>query len=439
MAEINLGKVVGDPGPAGPAGKAGSQWYFGTKITGINSIGTVFSGSGIDAANVNDKYFNTDTNNLYTCTLSGNAAVAKWAYIANLKGDPGKTGDMGPAGPTGTVDENTPVTFKEASTESDIVSGETLGTLFGKILKSIKTFRTAIGTLSSLKTTAKNNLVAAINELFASNSNLSQRLSEKAEVSHDHTISQITDIRGAAVKSAESVPWSGVTGKPETYPPETHTHDDRYYTETEADKKFSEKLTICSGQYATVDDFVQFVTKCPGMTSSGRFKDTGGWTPEENWWRFWAASQNPSGHSSSVDIEVLIASGNNLYLGYISGTSKFTAKWHKVFGPTDYYVLGSAGGVTCHVWASGPVVTVETDGGLTQDIGAWKTLRLGTLPVNLRPPMNLIFPVAGSLSQYGACIAVNNGGTVEIANRSNSTMTGDSREIFTVCTYAIYE
>ena len=42
MAEINLGKVVGDPGPAGPAGKAGSQWYFGTKITGTNSTGTVF-------------------------------------------------------------------------------------------------------------------------------------------------------------------------------------------------------------------------------------------------------------------------------------------------------------------------------------------------------------------------------------------------------------
>jgi hypothetical protein len=30
-----------------------------------------------------------------------------------------------------------------------------------------------------------------------------------------------------------SVPWTGVTGKPSTYPPDTHDHDSRYYTETE--------------------------------------------------------------------------------------------------------------------------------------------------------------------------------------------------------------
>ena len=30
-----------------------------------------------------------------------------------------------------------------------------------------------------------------------------------------------------------STPWAGVTGKPATYPPDSHTHDDRYYTETE--------------------------------------------------------------------------------------------------------------------------------------------------------------------------------------------------------------
>lgn len=35
------------------------------------------------------------------------------------------------------------------------------------------------------------------------------------------------------VDTAESVPWSGVTGKPATFPPETHNHDERYYTETE--------------------------------------------------------------------------------------------------------------------------------------------------------------------------------------------------------------
>ena len=36
---------------------------------------------------------------------------------------------------------------------------------------------------------------------------------------------------------ASSVPWSGVTGKPSSYTPSTHTHDDRYYTESEINSK----------------------------------------------------------------------------------------------------------------------------------------------------------------------------------------------------------
>lgn len=41
--------------------------------------------------------------------------------------------------------------------------------------------------------------------------------------------------------SAGSVPWGGVSGKPATYPPSSHTHDDRYYTESEVDSKLSGK------------------------------------------------------------------------------------------------------------------------------------------------------------------------------------------------------
>jgi hypothetical protein len=35
------------------------------------------------------------------------------------------------------------------------------------------------------------------------------------------------------VDAAQSVDWDGVQNKPSTYPPDSHTHDDRYYTETE--------------------------------------------------------------------------------------------------------------------------------------------------------------------------------------------------------------
>ena len=41
--------------------------------------------------------------------------------------------------------------------------------------------------------------------------------------------------------TATSVPWSGVTGKPSSYTPSSHTHDDRYYTETEIDTKLKTK------------------------------------------------------------------------------------------------------------------------------------------------------------------------------------------------------
>lgn len=43
------------------------------------------------------------------------------------------------------------------------------------------------------------------------------------------------------VGTATSVPWSGVTGKPSSYPPASHNHDERYYTETEMNSKLAEK------------------------------------------------------------------------------------------------------------------------------------------------------------------------------------------------------
>lgn len=50
---------------------------------------------------------------------------------------------------------------------------------------------------------------------------------------------------GTAAK-ANSVPWSGVTGKPSSYTPSSHTHDDRYYTETEINTKLGAKLGAVS-------------------------------------------------------------------------------------------------------------------------------------------------------------------------------------------------
>ena len=230
MAEIDLGNVMG------PQGEDGSQWYWGTAITGTSTSGAVFSSSGITNARVNDKYYNTSTSNIYTCTTAGAASVARWAYIGNIKGE---QGNIGPAGPTGSVDFTTPITFSIAGTRSDLASGDSIATLFGKTQKwfadinsggastllatnlsanralisnangkvavssvtstelgyldgvtsaiqtQLNTINTSIGTLSDLTTTAKSSLVAAANELNGKTISEIQTLATGVSISYN--------------------------------------------------------------------------------------------------------------------------------------------------------------------------------------------------------------------------------------------------------------
>lgn len=100
----NLKGATGSRGPQGEKGASGtrgSQWYRGTAITGTSTTGTIFSGSGISSALVNDMYLNTSTGYVYTCTTAGAASVAKWVYSGSIKGATGATGSRGPQGATG--------------------------------------------------------------------------------------------------------------------------------------------------------------------------------------------------------------------------------------------------------------------------------------------------------------------------------------------------
>lgn len=162
MAKVLIGNFKGPqggqgiPGPQGEQGDQGirgSRWTEGTAITGTSTTPTVFSGTGISDALAEDMYLNTDTGNAYRCTTGGVATVAKWVYACNLKGikgdtgakgDPGTagpkgekgdTGEQGPKGDTPTVADNMTVAFTQASSRSNIATGEKLSVIMGKIKK----------------------------------------------------------------------------------------------------------------------------------------------------------------------------------------------------------------------------------------------------------------------------------------------------------------
>lgn len=91
----------GDKGSTGATGQKGSQAYAGSGITGTSTTATIFSGSGVSSALVNDIYFNTTTGYFYQCTVAGAASAAKWVYKGSFKGPKGDTGAAGPQGPKG--------------------------------------------------------------------------------------------------------------------------------------------------------------------------------------------------------------------------------------------------------------------------------------------------------------------------------------------------
>lgn len=92
---FNFTLPKGDPGSNGTNG---GRWYTGTVLTGTNTSGTIFTGSGVSTAVVGDMYLNTSTQNVYRCTTAGNASTAKWAYVCNIKGAPGPEGPEGKSG-----------------------------------------------------------------------------------------------------------------------------------------------------------------------------------------------------------------------------------------------------------------------------------------------------------------------------------------------------
>ena len=149
---------------------------------------------------------------------------------------------------------------------------------------------------------------------------------------------------------ASSVPWSGVTGKPSSYTPSTHTHDDRYYTESEINSKVNtinssidtkaDKTHAHDDRYYTESEIdSKLSTKSPliGSTSLSKlssnvtFGDGGAFSITQNdgsWWQRLRTVDNndktqkrliyeeSQGNSGSSYTELFSVDGNgNIYAG----------------------------------------------------------------------------------------------------------------------------
>ena len=123
---VDLGSVIGPKGATGATGTRGSRWNQGPAITGTSTTATIFTGSGITDALVNDNYLNTSTGNTYRCTVAGNASTAKWVYTGCIKGATGAkgvTGATGPTGPQGPKGADGTKIYVQSSAPTGVASG----------------------------------------------------------------------------------------------------------------------------------------------------------------------------------------------------------------------------------------------------------------------------------------------------------------------------
>lgn len=171
-------------------------------------------------------------------------AVFNFTIPQGPQGETGPQGPEGPQGPAGNINdiEDATVTFSQASSRTNINSGDSIGALFGKIRKWFSDLGTAafkgvsnvltqtsdgyvldarqgnvlstmIGVLDNLATTAKTNLVAAINECAMEIGNLTALTTEEKT----DLVSAINETNaGLSELNSNSLKWLGYVDLSET-------------------------------------------------------------------------------------------------------------------------------------------------------------------------------------------------------------------------------
>lgn len=163
------------------------------------------------------------------------------------KGDAGATGPQGPQGPTGKVDASTPIAFSDATSRETLVTGNSIAVLIGKISKWLKDMKyLAFNRVIDLanKVTPDSTDAFLLEESTGTGKKLlfSNFLTYlQNEVKPKTTAGNVTFTKADGSASNMQTELGNAQTALENKAKKSHTHDDRYYTESEMNTKLKTK------------------------------------------------------------------------------------------------------------------------------------------------------------------------------------------------------
>lgn len=173
------------------------------------------------------------------------------------------------------------------------------------------------------------------------------------------------------VNSPTTLTWENITGKPSTFTPATHTHDDRYYTETEVDNLLQKYLPLAGGTMGVNATIklntygTRFLTLSGNSITADMSNETGGWAGN-----FAAVKHKDANTESGVNTTTMLgwhgsASGlTHIFMGgsYSNPAMKMTPNGVFTFSsPIVGSITGEAGSVAWNNVKNKPTTFTPSD------------------------------------------------------------------------------